>query len=517
MVARACLRPAVRYGIIQGKGGGFMALIRVDDLTFSYPGSYDDVFSHTSFQIDTDWKLGFVGRNGRGKTTFLQLLLGKHEYRGSITSPVAFDYFPYLVDDAAALTNDVFLSVCPDAQSWQILRELSLLQVGEDTLWRPFATLSQGEQTKLLLAALFLNEGRFLLIDEPTNHLDTEGRRLVARYLNRKKGFILVSHDRAFLDECVDHILSINRASIQVMQGNFSTFMENFARRQNFELAENERLSKDIDRLQSAARRASGWSDALEGTKNAGYDSGYIGHKSAKMMKRAKSIETRRERAVEEKAALLHDLEREEPLKLAPLAYTGGALAQFSNVAPCYDGKPVCAPVNFTIEPGERIVLSGKNGSGKSSVLKLLLGQDIDHDGALFPARGLKISYVPQDASFLRGTVSELCRQAGIDEARCKTILRKMDFTRPQLEKPMESYSAGQKKKVLLAKSLCESAHLYVWDEPLNYIDVYSRMQIEALLLEFAPTMLFVEHDRAFQAAIATKTVCLAPAKEKFI
>lgn len=282
-----------------------MSMIKVEDLTFSYPSSYDLIFDRVSFQIDTDWKLGFVGRNGRGKTTFLNLLLGKYEYRGKITSNVRFDYFPYPITDKERQTADILQEICPDAKEWEIRRELSYLDVEMEVLWRTFETLSNGEQTKILLAALFLSEGNFLLIDEPTNHLDTAAREKVSEYLNKKKGFILVSHDRRFLDGCVDHILSINRADIEVQSGNFSSWMENFERRQESELLQNERLKKDISRLQKSAERSAGWSDHVEASKIGAADKGYVGHKSAKMMKRSKTIEKRKQQAIEQKAVLL--------------------------------------------------------------------------------------------------------------------------------------------------------------------------------------------------------------------
>lgn len=201
-----------------------MSLIRVNQLTFSHPGQLMPLFENVSLDLDTDWRLGFVGRNGRGKTTFFKILMGAYEAQGSVTASVAFDYFPYEVAHPDWLTIDVLNEITPMAEEWQIRRELSLLGVNDDVLWRPFETLSQGEQTKVLLAMLFLNEGRFLLIDEPTNHLDGQGRRLVADYLRRKKGFILVSHDRTFLDGCVDHIMALNKTSIDVHQGDFSTW-----------------------------------------------------------------------------------------------------------------------------------------------------------------------------------------------------------------------------------------------------------------------------------------------------
>lgn len=241
-----------------------MSMIKIENLTFSYPTSYDNVFENVSFQVDTDWKLGFVGRNGRGKTTFLNLLLGKYEYSGKILSSVQFDYFPYPVSDKNRITEDILQEICPLAEEWELMRELSYLDVDVDVLWRPFETLSNGEQTKVLIAALFLNEGHFLLIDEPTNHLDAKARKSVAAYLKKKKGFILVSHDRRFLDDCVDYILSINRANIEVQRGNFSSWMSNFERQQEFELAQNERLQKDIRRLQQSAKRAAVWSERVE-------------------------------------------------------------------------------------------------------------------------------------------------------------------------------------------------------------------------------------------------------------
>ena len=192
-----------------------MALIQIEHLSFSYPSSYDPIFEDVSLRLDTSWKLGFIGRNGRGKTTFFKLLMGRYEYAGSIRAPVAFDYFPYPVPDPGRPTRAVLEGVCPGAESWQLERELSLLGVRPDALDRPFASLSNGEQTKVLLAALFLNEGHFLLIDEPTNHLDAKARAMVSAYLQKKQGFILVSHDRRFLDGCVDHILSLNRAGIE--------------------------------------------------------------------------------------------------------------------------------------------------------------------------------------------------------------------------------------------------------------------------------------------------------------
>lgn len=492
-----------------------MSMIRIEDLTFSYPNGYDNIFENVSLSLDTDWRLGLVGRNGRGKTTLLRLLLGEYEYSGRITASVQFDYFPYPVADSARLTEHVLQDVCPEAQQWELERELSLLEVESEVLWRPFDTLSYGERTKVLLAALFLNEGHFLLIDEPTNHLDVKARALVAAYLKRKKGFILVSHDRTFLDGCVDHIMAINRSDIEIQSGGFSSWMEEFARRQESELAQNEHLRRDIERLKHSAKRSAAWSERTEASKHGiqssglKADSGYVGHKAAKLMKRSKSIEQRRQKAIEEKAGLLKNAETAEELKLFPLRYRSDTLATLSDVSVCYDGREVFSPLSFDVRRGERIALDGRNGSGKSSLLGLISGKPTAYTGAVSVGAGLVISCVPQDTSHLVGSLTAFARESCIDEALFKAILRKLDFERLHFDKDMAELSGGQKKKVMIARSLCEQAHLYVWDEPLNFIDIYSRMQIEHLIAEFSPTMIFVEHDKAFRDAIATKTVHL--------
>lgn len=492
-----------------------MSLIQVSNLTFCYEGSCDNIFENVSFQIDTDWRLGLTGRNGRGKTTLLRLLQGMYPHRGTIRASVGFDYFPYTVPDPEECPLELLPAICPEVPQWCFLRELAPLEVPEEALYRPFSTLSGGERSRILLAMLFSRDNRFLLIDEPTNHLDLEGRRKLGSYLARKRGFLLVSHDRAFLDQCVDHILAINRTNIEIQRGNFSSWWENRRRQDAFELARQEKLQKDIGRLTESARRASGWSDRTEkskfgvdktGAKAA--DRGFVGHKAAKLMQRSKSIQRRREEAVEEKKQLLQNLERQEALAVTPLpCRTGARLAEFRDVAVCYNGRRVCREITFEVLAGERIALQGANGCGKSSLLKLLLGEEIPHSGTVETMSGLVVSYVSQNTDHLRGSLTEFVRTQGLDGSRFRTILRKLDVPREQFEKDLADYSSGQKKKVLLAASLCTQAHLYVWDEPLNFIDVISRMQVEDLLLACRPTLLFVEHDARFCDEIATRRI----------
>ena len=506
-----------------------MAQISVNDLTFYYDGSYDNVFEHVSFSIDTNWKLGFIGRNGKGKTTFLKLLMGKYTYNGSIDTNMVFDYFPYTITEeqmnlpAAEFMEELKVG----CESWRVICELAGMGEDADILYRPFCTLSPGERTKVLLAILFSGEHDFLLIDEPTNHLDQTARESVKAYLKTKKGFILVSHDRDLLDACIDHCLVLNRKSIEVQSGNFSSWWENKKKKDQFAVAENEKHLKEIRKLKQASKRTAEWADKSERSK-IGYDPlkdtdrtidsrAYIGAKTKKMQSRVKQMERRMEREIEEKENLLQDLETPVDLKLIQLTHHKSRLINIIDYGVKYHDaeQPVFEHLTFPVCRGDRIALSGMNGCGKSTLLKMILRKNslirdedsISESGLCEVASGLVISYVGQDSSGLKGDINGFCRENNLDLSLFCTILRQLDFDRVQFVKNMEEYSEGQKKKVLLAASLLTPAHLYIWDEPLNYIDVFSRMQIEKLILEYQPTMLFVEHDVRFREKIATGTI----------
>lgn len=528
--------------------GGYMAQINVTDLTFCYEGSFDNIFEKVSFSIDTNWKLGFIGRNGKGKTTFLNLLLGKYEYGGSISTSTVFDYFPYQLTAAQLIRPAIEFceEIKPGCEQWRIICELERLKLDAEVLYRPFETLSHGERTKVMLAILFSGENDFLLIDEPTNHLDKESREQVKQYLNTKKGFILVSHDRDLLDACIDHVLVLNRCTIEVQSGNFSSWWENKEKKDAFSQAENAKHKKEIRKLNEAAARTRDWADKNESTK-IGFDPikehdrclstrSYIGAKTKKMQSKVKQMEQRIEREIEEKEGLLQDIETMVDLKIMPMKHYKEVLIRTEEYGITYvsdkrsaggtEGrKIVFENLRFELRQGERVFLHGSNGCGKSSLIKAILrhSEVLQHNGSdnetgqpdsnmletgtLYTASGLIISYINQDTSFLKGNLKSFCRERDLEESLLFAILRQLDFERVQFEKNMEDYSEGQKKKVLIAASLLTSAHLYIWDEPLNYIDVFSRMQIEKLLLKYQPTMLVVDHDVRFREKIATRVV----------
>lgn len=506
-----------------------MAQINVNNLTFSYEGSFENIFENVSFKIDTDWKLGFIGRNGKGKTTFLNLLLGKYQYMGTISTSTDFDYFPYSITSKQMKlpAAEFIYDIKPQCELWRVICELEQLCESAEILYREFNTLSFGERTKVLLAVLFSDNNNFLLIDEPTNHLDSKARESVKKYLSSKKGFILVSHDRDLLDSCIDHVLVLNRHTIEVQSGNFSSWWENKQRKDSFAKSENEKHLKEISKLKKAAKRNSEWADKNEQTK-IGFNPikehdrsistrAYIGSKTKKMQSRVKNTEKRINHEIEEKEGLLVDLEQISDLKIMPLVHHKNTLVTIREYSVRYQNSEnqVISNITFNVDKGERIAISGGNGCGKSTLIKMILKNSgekgiympVIEKGICQTASGLVISYVNQDTSALKGSISVFCSEKNLDESLFCAILRQLDMNRSQFSKNIEDYSEGQKKKVMIAASLLVPAHLYIWDEPLNYIDVFSRMQIEKLILDYKPTMLFVEHDINFCNNIATKII----------
>ena len=211
------------------------------------------------------------------------------------------------------------------------------------------------------------------------------------------------------------------------------------------------------------------------------------------------------------------DLEQTIDLKITPLIHHKKILVNARDYSLKYEDakEALFSNLAFTVSQGDRIAIHGKNGCGKSTLLKMILQKagvadtslPVRESGICETASGLIISYINQDTSMLKGSLSHFCEKQNLEESLLCAILRQLDMSRVQFLKNMEDYSEGQKKKVLIAASLLTPAHLYIWDEPLNYIDVFSRMQIEKLILDYQPTMLFVEHDVRFREKTATTVI----------
>ena len=307
----------------------------------------------------------------------------------------------------------------------------------------------------------------------------------------------------------------ITRSGVELVNAKFSTWWENNEQRQESEKARNDQLKKEMGSIEAAMKKNAQWSRKAESDKSRANSKvsenhlrrAYEGAKAAKLMSLSKNLEQRNEKKLSEKQSLLKDLEREQTLKITGSEHHDRKPIILKDVSLTRYGEPVASGINITLARGQKLELQGTNGCGKSTLIKYLAGigegEGIEAQGDIHIAKGLKISYVGQDTSSLKGTLYDICADRGADKTQFSTILVKMGFTKEMLYRDVDALSLGQKKFVMLALSLCEQADVYLWDEPLNYIDVYMRKEIERLVKESDVTMLFVEHDRAFAEAVA--------------
>lgn len=492
-----------------------MSTITIKHLNFAYDGQAP-LFSDANFYLDTGWHLGLVGRNGRGKTTLLRLLQGQLDYTGELSVPPALTYFPQPLPDPTQLTLYA-LQEANDFEAWQLERELNLMGVSPDLLWRPYTDLSGGEQTKVRLALLFTAGTRFALIDEPTNHLDVASRQLVADYLRQKAGFIVISHDRHFLDQVTDHTLAIERQQITLYQGTYSVYATAKAARDASARAEDQKLRRDIHRLEQTATEKARWSASREKdkygdrhVKNSGGipDKGFIGARAARVMQQHKNLERRMAREIDAKAGLLQNIKTSVPLTINTLPDHHPVYVHADQLQLSYGGQPLFAPVSFDVCPGERVALVGPNGIGKSSLLHALAGELSGELSGTLTQPAIARSWVRQQVDN-RGSLVDLAHARHLDYQALLNNLKKLGLARASFTTPIALMSMGQQKKVALAASLVTPANLFIWDEPLNYLDLANQDQLADSILASQPTILFVEHDVDFIAKVATKVITL--------
>lgn len=516
-----------------------MSKININNVSFQYTGYYQPVFAHVTLALDSDWKLGLIGRNGRGKSTFLNLITGNLQPdEGTIQMISIPQLFPYETDQRYENTMDVVkenigglctmertmaeiidgqqqdrmeeyqlvLSDYLEADGYncesRIRKELNQMGLPEELLEQDYDTLSGGEKTRMQIIALFLRKDSYVLLDEPTNSLDIQGKRLLATYLQNKNGFILASHDREFLDQVIDHVLTINKCTIELEKGNYSTWRENQDQKEVFEARRAENLRREIGQLEKQAEKKRGWAGTGNKQKYE-FCTNARANGAKAYMDQAKRAEQTRLNSIEEKKKMLQDYEEAKVMEFQQEQVESSILL-LKHVEFSYGERPILENISFKIQPGDRLWIKGHNGSGKSTLLKLLLGECIPKSGKFQRMDELKIATVGQDPLWKEGFLTEL----EVDKARADRIREycsKFDLSEETLKRPLESFSGGELRKLDVARALAEENQLLILDEPLNFMDVYFREQLEKAILTATPTMIFVEHDERFGNQIATK------------
>ncbi len=517
-----------------------MPQITLKNMTFEYTGHFKPVFENVSLELSTDWRLGLVGRNGRGKTTLLKLIKGELQpSSGEILNPVNPELFPYQWDSTYPATRDVmknsiaglasletrmamlldentpaaletynellgdFLELDGFTVESRIEKELQLMALSPALLERDFDTLSGGERTKILIICLFLRANPFILMDEPTNHLDIAGKAALARYLSKKTGYIIVSHDREFLDQTADHILSIVKSDILLEKGNFSSWNHNRMLEDAYELRTHENLTREIAVLEKSARESRRFSFVKEGQKKGAYYKGAVGAQAARLMKRAKNTERRKQQMVDDKRELLKNHEAVLHLEITQET-AANTVAMASGLCFGFGDSPLLSGISFSVSPGDRLWIRGANGTGKSTLLNLLRGDLKPDEGLIRFMPGLRIAESFQEPLWKDGLLDTLLQETGVNTHVFRTILAYFNMQREYFERPLETFSQGELKKIDIARALAQENHLLIMDEPLNYMDIHFRQQLERALLHYKPTLIFVEHDSCFGKAVST-------------
>lgn len=501
-----------------------MSNLKISRLSFEYEDSNRYIFKNLNLDLDTDWKLGLIGRNGRGKTTFLNLLRGKYCGTGQIQGNASFSYYPVKIQNSKNIT---FYELQDQVafEQWKLERELTLMNLDPDLLWQPFNTLSGGEQTKILLALSFTDQDSFPLIDEPTNHLDKTSRKQVAEYLNgHDQGYIVVSHDRDFLNQVTDHILAIENTAIHLYQGNYSTYEVTKKRRDDFDREKNKKLTEQVKKLNQEKVQFHNWAAKIEARKKLGMktqhiinrrtrlNKGAIGHQAAKMMKKSINARNRMDKKIAEKEGMLKNIEKVPTLTMNFQADYHREILQLNDLSlQLKNSRELFKNLTLSLNKHEIIAVEGKNGSGKSTLIKYLLGitQNLIAKGSYELIENLKISYLPQEFVMYSGSLKDFAKKYHLSYEALLSNLKKMGFARADFTTRIEKMSMGQQKRVALAKSLTEPANLYLWDEPANYLDVFNQDQLIKLLKSVKPTMLLIEHDPYFITSVADQQIKL--------
>ena len=495
----------------------------------------NDVFENIDFTVNENEKIALVGRNGSGKTTLLKVLTGEQELSSGQLIKSNKTSISYLKQNALALStqtvrevfNEVFKDILDiEAQLEQLSKQLetnhdeklidkySSLQeeykylggytynsemltvlngfgFKQEDLDRNVSSFSGGEKTKIAFASLLLAKPDLLLLDEPTNHLDLNTIEWLENYLTKyKKALVIVSHDRTFLDKCVNVVYELEYGSIKRYPGNYSSFVQQKKNDLIKQEAAYKRQQKDIKRLEELIEKFR-----------------YKKNKAAFAQSKIKYLE-RMDKIEDPKKADTKTFKA----KFVCGVRGGKNVLSLDHFKVGYDDK-VLAEVTLDIKKGDRICVMGDNGTGKSTLLKSIIGDIKPLDGYMMLGHQIEIGYFDQNlANFHSGNtvLEELWNDyPDLDMFKIRSVLGAFLFTADEVFKEVNVLSGGEKVRLSLAKLMLKKANFLILDEPTNHLDILSKEALENALNEYDGTILFVSHDRYFIKKIATSCLVI--------
>lgn len=474
-----------------------MIVLSAKDITKVY--GTDVIISGISFHVNKGDCLGIVGVNGAGKTTLLNILSGDIEADEGEFFVAKELSLGYLKQRENFRGNDTVIEAISKVEGYDYESEvtgmLKVMSFSEDMFHRPVSSLSGGEQERLALACLLLSKPDILLLDEPTNHLDVDTIRWLEQYIRAYKGtVILVSHDRYFLDKTVNKIMEISHHKGKVYLGNYSDYAIKRRAVREAEMNAYDRQQREIARQEEMIRRF----------KERG---------TSKLAKRAAS---REKRLAHMSGALVEKPEPAEgrmKLTFKEAFPTGKDVLLGKDVAIGYGREPLFSGFNFDIKRGERIAISGPNGIGKTTFLKVIVGQMRQMSGVIKVGHNVVFGYYDQGQRLLNDgntVLEEVHSQYRLyKESEIRGLLGRFLFKGEDVFLRVGDLSGGEKARLSLLKLMMSGANVLVLDEPTNHLDIDSKEAFEDALLEFPGTILVVSHDRYFLDKVPTRELHL--------
>ena len=487
-----------------------------------------------TFQVDSGERVGLLGPNGCGKTTLLRILTGVMDYdegevviapgkRLGLISQIPIYPAGYTVEDvldtAFAALHDMEREMTQLAEQMGngdapavMARYDKLtaafqagggyetdtnknkvcngLSISPEMRRQPFDKLSGGEKTRVNLGRLILEDTDILLLDEPTNHLDLRATEWLEEYLEKFKGTVLtVSHDRYFLDKVVDRVIEIQGGKAEFYSGNYSFYAVEKERRYEEKRKQYEKEQAKIGQLEKAAEQLRIWA--------------YSGND--KIFKRAQSMEKRIERM---RVTDRPKKERKMEVRFGEREFRGDEVLSIKNLEKSFGDRTLFSDVNLEVEGGERIALLGDNGTGKSTLIKILMGEEEPSGGKLRRGPTVKVGYLPQIIHFShpeRNLVDTMIYDLDCTAQTARNRLASFKFRGEDVFKPVSALSGGEQSRLRLCMLMDSKINLLILDEPTNHLDIQSREWIEEAVEEYEGNLLFVSHDRYFIERFATR------------
>ena len=485
----------------------------------------ENLLEDLSFDIQEGERVAILGRNGCGKTTLFKILTGEMDYDGGevYVNPnkklgliSQIPRFPegYTVEDVlrSAFTEltsakrkmEALEQAMAQGATAEQLREYDALVnrfqsgggyemdvdvdkicngLGITAAQRPqeFDSLSGGEKTRINLARLLLEKTDILLLDEPTNHLDLNSVEWLESYIKSFKGTVLIiSHDRYFIDQVAQRVIEITDGHAEFYTGNYSFYMEEKQARFDLQLKQYEQEQAKLKQLGYTVERMKGW-----------------GINNRTLYRRAMSIQHRMERIQKTKRP---KTEKTMKASFGEKDFSGDVVFKMKNVSKSYGDRVLFSDVNLNVEGGERIALLGDNGTGKSTFLKCLLGEE-DCGGRIQFGPTVKWGYLPQIIRFdhpERSLYDTMLYEKNLTPQMARDRLGAFLFQGEDVFKTVGTLSGGEQSRLRLCMLMDEKINLLILDEPTNHLDIASREWVEAAIEEFEGVLLFVSHDRYF-------------------